>query len=307
MLVGPACYSPAPARQISVNGILNPFQNRKIIARQAKRNTPQSSATIFDPDDSTGDRLYTMDPLTDQTYLVLDIRPVGTVLFSDGEPIPPTNTVNGGFRYTFATARVTWIEAGGAVQCVDVDIGAGTVFTVPPTNIVDVDLLIPDPQGIDQIPVPEGFDRDQRFATTVSCKATCVRSPTPTQPTTQSCVYVQGDEDFGAVGQQIPIPRGADSVQIFSAPAVGHGLPVDEPENTIASFGVEPVPLAPGAAIPPPFDTWPTQQVGFSEDAQTRQTQRVQIPHDFNVLRIRTGVAASDNRRNVCAVFNIAL
>lgn len=234
MQIGPACYSIAPASKVSVQGRFQPFQNNLVVARQENNNPPaQFEEVVSNP--GTGRRLFTMEPLKEATYMVLDIRPTGTVVYNTAnqETVTISDIAGSGSRWTPAKARITWQEAGGATQTVDVDINSGIFFSVPPTNQVDVDLLVPDEDGLTEalnsgalpapafwIPARNPGVEGLRFGTSVTCKATCVSSPSGKRACITRRVFLNDDSvnqsnvgTYPVEEQIVRVPRGALSVQ----------------------------------------------------------------------------------------------
>lgn len=199
-VVAPACYSPAPAREISVVGSFFPLQNDLDVARQAQSTSnPDQVPTTVQGDDTTGRRLFTMDTMSESTYMLMDIRPIGQLVRLADDPAPTIAEVNGSFQgYTFAKARITWQEEGSATRSIDIDIGSGICFSVPPTFQVSADLLIPSSRNLDflnGLGKPDNYPEFGQvlFYTTVACKATCVMSPSRTIPCLTRQVFLQED------------------------------------------------------------------------------------------------------------------
>jgi len=247
MQIGPSCYQPAPGREISVRGLWYPYQNDLIVARQQEvfAGNPDEFVESEDGPTSSGRRLFTMPPLDESSWMEVDIRPQGTIFNNEVEFGPPTSAnVSTGVKWTPARARITWTEQGGAQQSVDVDIGAGTNFVVPPTNQVWVDLLVPNPDTLENVPVPSTIPPDVlamvEYITTVSCKVTCVSSPGGNRACLTRLIYL-GQDALRPSGpsptraQFVMAPRGCKEVSVFIGQS-GPGGPAGDPTPSIGDI-----------------------------------------------------------------------
>jgi hypothetical protein len=241
MQIGPSCYQPAPARSISVSGLWYPYQNDLIVATQqevySSGSQPDEPVRSEYGDTSTGRRLFTMPPLDASHWMEVDLRPQGTIFNNEGQFGPPTaQNVSTGVKWTPARARITWTEQGGVENFVDVDIGAGTNFVVPPTNQVWVDLLVPNPDTLESVPVPPTIPpeilRNIEYITTVSCKVTCVKSPGANRACLTRLIYLGTDALrldgnssalFPTRNQAIVAPRGTKAVALTVGQSGGGG------------------------------------------------------------------------------------
>lgn len=231
MQMGPACYSVAPARSISASGPVFPWQNEYEVAYQEENNSPgidqvvKTSALV-------GERLFTMEPLGNLTWMELDIQPLATILFGGVTLDVDVDQVAGAIpllkEWTRAKVRVYYQVTSGQVRTFDADIGTGVVITVPPTNKVEVDLLIPREEGIDEIiatsaapPVQGAGLRDLKFATTVNCKCTCVSSPSFSPARYTELHYLDNEEESGTDGQLVKLQRYASRVQCLATALTG--------------------------------------------------------------------------------------
>ena len=308
MQIGPSCYQPAPARQISVEGLWFPYQNNLLIARQQEvyAGSPEDLVETEYGDTATGRRLFTMPPMDQSSWIELDIRPVGTIFNNPvewGEPTVPN--VSTGVKWTPARARITWTEQGGSMQSIDVDIGAGTNFAVPPTNQVWVDLLVPDPDGLEQVIIPPTIPFENlsqvKYFTTVSCKATCVSSPGANRACLTRLLYLGNDAlPFGVRSQVTTVPRGTKSVEVFVGQSGAGGPGSDDsisPDalllrwEPISALGRPPSNTFP-SALPDLFlDVFPSarfQLRGTSSDRPQWQTGRVVYPGSlYDAIRSR--------------------
>jgi hypothetical protein len=196
------------------------------------------------------------------------------------------------------------------LQSIDVDIGAGVNFAVPPTNQVWVDLLVPnpDPASIDLVHIPPTIPRDAlrsvEYITTVSCKVTCVSSPAANRACLTRLLYLGPDAlgPNGSVGvrsQDVLVPRGTKYVEVFVGQS-GTGGPGTDPVVTPPELLLrwETVLFRPPPASPVNFpvplpdlflDVFPSarfQLRGESAAAQW-QTGRVVYPGLYNAIRAR--------------------
>ena len=293
----PACYSPAPAREISVVGSYYPLQNDLDVARQAQSTSnPDQVPTTTTGNETTGRRLFTMDVMNEASYMLVDIRPIGQIVRPAEQAAPTIAEVNGTFQgYTFAKARVTWQEEGSGTRSMDVDIGSGICFSTPPSFQVSADLLIPSDRNrefLDGLGSPANYpDFDQlRFYTTVACKVTCVSSPSNTRPCLTRQVFLQQDN----TGRQyIAAPPYARDVRLTAnSTAV---LTNDTPDvvfnyitlATATGGAVSPSGLY-AAGDSPPF---PAPRAPFNPDDHTSGSGR--IPGGSNAI---TAILVGDRR-----------
>lgn len=297
MKVGPACYQIAPSRSISVTGPLFPWQNCFQIAKQQQVNAP-GIAQVVRSDVETGERLFTMEPLPEVTWMELDIRPAGTVFFDEGDEVTVDDIASANPILNFwapIKVRVSYQALGSEIRHFDCDVGVGSTIPVPPTNRVDVDLLVPCEDGIDEIiasgaapPVPAAQLRNRRFATTVSCKATVVHSPNPVaRPKYTNLYYLDPGQDAGSVGAQAKLQEYTGRVQIIAGRWPPAGLPLT-PGDTEAFYRVEPVELPQGVSPEPPPLPFGIFPIPFTTNGNL--SERADVPRPFaNVVRVRTG------------------
>lgn len=291
MQIGPSCYNVAPQRTITVTGPFLPWQRRFVVAKQEQVNSPGIAQLVISGQE-VGERLFTMEPLKELTFLELDIKPVGTVLYNAEEPVPTVNTVQGApfplRDWTPVKARATWYLPGGQVtRSFDFDIGNGVVITTPPTNKVDIDILVPSEEGLDLIPIPDDFvplrTAGTRFATQVQCKATCVRSPAISRPRFTQLVYLPGDVPAGSVGASVNLMPYASRVRVLAGEIANSSALVIG--DIVAEFSVDVVERVQGAALNPISALMPV----FPIDFQTAHTSLdLAIPQsEANVVRVR--------------------
>jgi len=247
MQIGPSCYQPAPGREISVRGLWYPYQNDLIVARQQEvfAGNPEDVVVSEEGSIASGRRLFTMPPMDSSSWMEIDIRPQGTIFNNEVQFGPATvANVSTGVKWTPARARITWTEQGGAQQSVDVDIGAGTNFVVPPTNQVWVDLLVPNPATLENVVVPSTIPPDVlarvEYITTVSCKVTCVSSPGGNRACLTRLIYLGPDglRPSGAAptrSQYVLAPRGTKTVDVFIGQS-GPGGPGGDPVPLIGDI-----------------------------------------------------------------------
>ena len=237
MKIGPAGYTVAPARAIAVQGPLFPWQTQYRIAKQEQVDSPWLNQLVRS-DMETGWRLFTMEPQQESYWFELDIRPLGTEIFGDSvnpvvdlpTAVPTVDDVAGSRAqlrtWTPAKARVLYPLAGGTMRELRFDINTGVTVAIPPTNKVEVDLLVWADEGIDDIPSPNGDAnafRGVRFATLVSCKATLVQYANPVaKPRWTQLVYINpASANRGT--SQIPLIENAGTV-VIDAGAVDPGI-----------------------------------------------------------------------------------
>lgn len=296
--IGAACYACAPARATSVNGIYNPYQNDFIVVKQARPlGTPETNtslASVFQ-----GYRALVTEPTSQIWRRQLDIRPAGTILYASGLPDPNENEIVAGVKYCPTRVRVEWNEPP-FTHTVDITVGPGITFTLPPSGQVYVDWLVPNPATND-VPIhPANFDPNAtRFAAALICKASIVSSSAPVRPTVTQTVFVTG-VDAAQSGHQLFVPRGARTLQVFSSEANGN-VAVPAATDTVVTFTQEYIPLAYNVAVPPPFDTFPTEQLPFVDPFTTG---RVVVPPGYSAVRVNAG-NNPDIRRNVTLVWEL--
>lgn len=227
MQIGPGCFTVAPARAIAVTGPAFPWKRDYVTKKQELVNSPGINNPVRS-DELVGRRLFTMEPLNSSSWMELDIVPLGTIFYQEGDPVPTEDDIASApdvlKRWTPAKARVTYYLAGGAIRQCDFDIGAGVTVAIPPTNKVDIDLLVwsdagPTPQElIDSFFAPDtaGGLVNTRFATKVSAKCTCINyaSELPPPKFTQLAYLDSTPGPPSGVGAQIPLQSGASSVQL---------------------------------------------------------------------------------------------
>lgn len=331
MQVGPACYAPAPARVVSGQAMWFPLQNDLVVAKQPESYVSQADVPVPNFDTENGRRLFTMDPIKQATWMVVDVRPVGTLYFTAGYA-PSVGDVSAGWKWTPARARIQWIEAGGIMQSVDVDIGAGVSFAVPPTNQVWVDLLVANEnrESLDRVAIPEtGFERAQwegiRYGTSVSCKVTCVASPAITRACLTRFFWLgpTREPDGLAKTQDLTIPNGTRSVEFFTGQQGSAGPvsdPVLEPRDIIfrwESLPINPTTLASGASTQPVFpvpltdltiDLFPSGRFALEglntvDDTKFRTGEVAYPGAVYNLLRAQ--LANTEKRGFITAKFNL--
>jgi hypothetical protein len=269
-----------------------PWQQLYRVAMQEVVNAPWFEQVVQSSPD-VGRRLFTMEPIKNSSRFEIDIQPLGTTLYGDNTLIPedtPTlDTVVSGPRvlktWTPAKALVTYYLASGQTRSVRFDIGNGVTVGIPPTNKVDVDLLVWDDENIDEIPAPESSSvlREKvRFATTVSCKATCVpySSSFPKARFTQ-VVFLPGGSADNAV--QIPLEPQADAVQILASAVVGSASDLVI-GDILALYQTNFTDLPQGVAPDALSAAMPTSVIDFDTAHVSR---RVAVPHSHaNVVRL---------------------
>lgn len=304
MQIGPACYTVAPAQTISVDGRFFPYANNWILAQQQNANPPAFAETIIT--ELQGKPMFRMEPLSSASFMIVDIRPWATQWTgSTGAIITVDDVAGQSVRWTPAKARVTWYEAGGVVQTVDVDINAGISFTVPPTNRVDVDLLRPDVRDLASIPVPAFWKEfEARFATTVRCKVTCTSSPTINEACITRRVFVNNFDPLVGdlvANQLVRIPRGAKVLNARLSRVPGPGGTGTAPYvtgnirisffNTLLSLGgpagLESFPITFPVdvfryALPSPEVNFRVPPLGL----QSFETTRARIPADVDTVLV---------------------
>ncbi len=306
----PACYSPSPARRVSVDAIYEPYQWRSIVAVQQGVDDPQTVPvrTALGLLAVGGWRLFTMDPISTATWMQIDVRPLATLVYSGSErPEPPSEGEIAGGRqgYTPARARVGWYEAGSVLHSIDLDIGAGLNIALPPTHQVEMDLLVPNPEGTDAIPVPDDYAPIRgtlRFGTTVRAKATCIAAPATgrgREATISQLVYVDGTPALLA-GQQIPVPRGARYLQGYVGAAAGNTV-APTVSDTLIRFVQEWGATPPGQIPGPPVSLMPDIPVAL---ASPTLSYRVPVPAGYPSVRVSVEPGAS-RRRNVTLVWGL--
>lgn len=308
MQIGPACYNIAPSRAITVTGPFLPWQRRYVVAKEEQVNSPGIAQPVVSGQE-IGLRLFTMEPLSELTFLELDIMPIGTILYNASDPVPTVNAVQSApfplRDWTPAKARATWrVPGGDTTRSFDFDIGNGVVITTPPTNKVDVDLLVPSEQGLFDVPIPDGFvplrDAGTRFATQVKCKATCVRSPAFSRPRFTQLVYLPGDAVAGSVGASVNLMPYATRVRVLAGEVPpSSALAVGE---IVAQFSVDVMERAQGAALDPISALMPVFPIDFPT---AHESLEVQVPQsEANVVRVSLTNPAK--RANVVVVQDIA-
>lgn len=223
MQIGPACYSVGGSRQVSVLGSFCPWQND--LEQQAQQGSldPQPDREIRSVVDG-GYRLFTMESLSQTSWMEVCVYPAGSVLFPTGSAPPTEGQAAQGVKYTPAQLRVTWTEPPSRQVIRLLDIGAGIQFAVPPTNQVALDLLVPRsgfsalrPDG--KRNVRGGFDPAEfRFATTVVAKATCVTSPGRNRVTFTQRIYLDSVTNVSLDSRLIRLPPGTRRVVVEAAP-----------------------------------------------------------------------------------------
>lgn len=296
--IGAACYACAPARATWVSGIYNPYQNDFIVVQQARPfGTPTTNTSAASP--FTGWRALTTDPSQMLWRRQLDIRPAGTILYPAGQPDPDESHIARGFKYCPTRVRLEWSEPPHT-HTVEISVGPGITFTLPPTGQVYVDWLIPDPAGNDAVERPDNFDPNAtRFASGLICKAAIVPSPAAVRPLLTQTVFVTG-LDAGGSGHQLFVPKGARSLQVFSDVAFGN-IVAPGVGDTVVRFTQEYIQLPYNAPVPPPFNTFPTEALPFQDPFTTA---RVVVPPGYNVVRVNAGTAPGI-RRNVVLVWEL--
>jgi len=294
-IVSPSCYSPAPAREISVVGTFFPLQNDLVVARQAESTSnPDQVPTTAQGEDTTGRRLFSMDPMSEATYMLVDIRPIGQLVRQPEQGPPTIAEVNGSFQgFTFAKARITWQEEGSATRSIDIDIGSGICFSLPPSFMVAADLLIPSDRNLeflDGIGKPANYPSfgDLLFYTTVGCKVTCVSSPSGVRPCLTRQVYLASD---GAPRQFIAVPPYGDNVRLTANVASNFR---DDPSGVVFNYSI--LTQTNGGAIPasgpaflldaPPF---PTPRAPFDPVNATSGVGRIPGGSNVVVASLRDG------------------
>ncbi len=309
MQVGPSCYQLAPSRSISVTGPLFPWQNEFQVAMQEQVNSPAISQVVRSGPE-VGERLFTMAPLSETSWIELDIRPRGTRFFAaDGEStvdeiasVDPIRNI-----WTPVKARATYQALGGEMRQFDFDVGVGVTIQVPPTNKVDVDLLVPKEEGIDELintgaapAVQAAALRLLRFATTVSCKATCVQYGNPVaRPRYTQLYYLDGSVSAGSTGAQAKLQHDTGAVQILASPFAGG--PVLALGDIVARFKLEIVTLPQGTAIDPFSSLFPFFDIPFVPASTISVSENVPVPRSHsNAVRVRTPIPAV--RANVLVV-----
>lgn len=278
-------------------GSFFPLQNDLDVARQAQSTSnPDQVPTTTSGNETSGRRLFTMDSMSEAQYMTLDIRPIGQIVRLAEDPAPTIAEVNGTFQgFTFAKARVTWQEEGSATRSIDVDIGSGLVFTVPPTFQVSADLLIPSSRNLDFLNgpgKPESFPEFGQllFYTTVACKVTCVSSPSSNGPCLTRQVYLS-NANGEPNRQYIATPPYGTRVQLTGNRQLNFR---ENPADLRYNFGLLTTPS--GGAIPPsapyiPSDTlpWPLPRAPFHETAQSNSQTRIPGGSNVVVASLRDG------------------
>lgn len=306
MQIGPGCYEVCPAREISVNGPLFPWQNEYEVAKQEEVNSPATAQPVRSGP-NVGRRLFTMDPMRELSWWEVDIRPKATVVFGNIGPGPVTpvtvddvasaNPILKG--WTPVKVKVTYQETSGEVRSFIADVGTGVTISVPPTNKIDVDILVPREDGIQEIidsgsapPVQAEILRQLFFATTVSCKATCVTSPGLSRPRLTNLYFLDGSSVAGTAGFQTKLQAYASRVQIYAAPFAGG--PALAAGDIIARFLREFVQTTQGVApIDPLAGLFPFFDIPILTTVPLALSEHMDIPRSLaNVVRVRTANAA---------------
>lgn len=309
MQTGPACYQIAPSRSITVTGPLLPWQRRFVVAKEEQVNSPGIAQPVISGQE-VGLRLFTMEPLAELTFLELDIQPVGTLLYNAGDPVPTVDAVQSSpfplKDWTPIKARATWYLPGGkGTRSFDFDIGNGVVITTPPTNKVDVDILVPSEVGLDLIPIPDNFvplrDAGTRFATQVQCKATCVRSPALSRPRFSQLVFLDGATEAGSIGASVRLVPYVSRVRVLA----GESPPRDPlvAGDIVAEFSTDVMERPQGTPLDPISDLFPVFPIDFPT---TTPHASIDLPvpmPNANVVRVRMVNAA--RRANVIVVQDI--
>ena len=320
MQIGPGCFTVAPARAIAVTGPAFPWKRQYVTKKQELDLSP-GIVSSSRSDEFVGRRLFTMEPINQSSWFQLDIAPLGTIFFQDGDPIPTEDEIASApsvlKNWTPVKARITYYLAGGTVRQCDIDIGSGVSVAVPPTTKVDIDLLVWSDQG----PTPEELVADSfapgtasalvntRFATKVSAKATCVTYADGI-PKLQCSQLVYLDSDnlaASGIGAQVPIPPGATSVQLHVSNLAGIAVPI-VPGQIRAQFRTEDT-TVPQNSLPPASPTnagWPAENIDIvptvSGDAESAE---VPIPGSFaNVIRLSNDPVIT-TKANVVVAFEI--
>ncbi len=317
MQIGPGCFTVAPARAIAVTGPAFPWK-REYVTKKQELDVSPSIVSTARSDEFVGRRLFTMEPINSSSWFQLDIVPLGTIFFEDGDPIPTEDQIASAAsvlkNWTPAKARITYYLAGGSIRQCDVDIGAGVSVAVPPTNKVDVDILVwsdagPTPAEMvaaDFAPDTAAALVNTRFATKVSCKATCVQyaDAIPRIKCSQ-LVYLDSTPGVASgVGAQINIPPAATSVQLHVSNLLG--VPI-VPDQVRAQFRAEDA-TVPQNILPPMTPVlvgWPAEDIEIVPNTVGGESANVPIPGAFyNVVRVSNDPTITTSA-NVVVSFDI--
>lgn len=299
MQIGPGCFTVAPARAIAVTGPAFPWKRDYVTKKQELVLSPGINNPVRS-DQIVGQRLFTMEPLNASSWFQLDIVPLGTIFYQDGDPVPTEDDIAGApsvlKRWTPAKVRITYYLAGGAIRQCDIDVGSGVSVAVPPTNKVDVDVLVwsdagPTPQElVDSFfaPAAAGALVNTRFATKISCKATCV-TYADAVPRIQCSQLVYLDSTPGppsGIGAQVIIPSAATNVQLKVTNLLGVAV---VPGQIRAVFRTEDTTVPQNVAPPvsPVNVGWPETAIDLILVESGAFSLETPIPGDFaNVVRI---------------------
>jgi hypothetical protein len=269
-----------------------PWQTKYRIAKQEVSNAPWINQQVVS-DQESGRRLFTMEPIKFAGWFELDIQPQGTTLFGDNPLIPdavPTldRVVSGPEvlkNWTPAKARVIYTLASGETRVVRFDIGSGVTVRLPPTNHVEVDLLVWSEEDLDEVIAPPtaAVLRGQvNFGTTVSCKATVVPfgSEIP-KPRWVQVYYIPGN-DVTNRQVQVPLENQVDAVQMYAA-----AIPPSAADLVIgdiaAGFRTE-VTDQPRGLPDALSSAFPLAPIDFDTPHMSR---RAEVPHsNANVVRV---------------------
>jgi hypothetical protein len=233
----PSCYQPAPTQVTALNGLFYPWQRDLILAR-AERSPSDARADDLvwnngqlraDPFSNTaqkatqagGQKFWRMSPMQQPRWMEVDLRPTAMFVYNkvndDPEPPPTYDLLRksgaAGTIYCPWKCLVRWKE-GTDIRSAIVDIGAGQLFSIPPTTQVSLDILIPNDteESLANVIAPPNT-RVRRCVCRIQAKVSCVYSTSGTRARYSEVYYLERGVAEGSVGGQFWVPEGTQRVQ----------------------------------------------------------------------------------------------
>ena len=206
--------------------------------------------------------------------------------------------------WTPVKVRVTYQTNAGNLNTFDADVGTGVTLQVPPTNKVDVDVLVPLRAGIQELidngsapPLQGAALALLDFATTVICKATCVAYGNPVaKPRYTDLVYIDNQVPAGTNGVALKLQPYASNVQLLATAFAGSGALVIGDIDATLRFEV--VKLPQGTAIDTLSALFPRFNIPFIGSPDVSEKVDIPRPH-ANVVRVQSGGLVVPKRANV--------
>jgi hypothetical protein len=189
-----------------------------------------------------------------------------------------------------------------------VDIGAGQIFSVPPTTQVSLDILIPseDPEVLENVIAPPDT-AIRRAACRIQAKVTCVYSSSGNHAKYSEVFYLERGAPGGSVGGQFWMPEGTRSVQARFSNVADIFADLTPKGDVRAALRTESARVPQGIAVDAAYPS-PNVPLTF-EGGDGTSTRRTEVfPSSvWNVVRVQNpaGSAAEALHSVVCAELDL--